>query len=187
MKNISSKRLIRDTMMLAILIVLAYVAIPTPWGVPIVLQNFVVMLIGLVLKKWDALAVVSVYLLMGAVGLPVFAGGAGGFVHLISISGGYLIAYPFVVFLIGWSMELFNKSSFSTNGGKKFIFSLFVTFLFGVLMTNFIFGAIGMTVFAQLPYKTAFVIQFGFIGVSTVKAVVAAIIYSRLPKSVLND
>lgn len=77
----------------------AYVAIPVG-PVPIVLQNFFVFLTGLLLgRKWG-LASIGIYLLAGALGLPVFAGGAGGIGRMVGPTGGYLWAYPVAVFLI---------------------------------------------------------------------------------------
>ena len=78
----------------------AFVAIPIG-PVPIVLQNMFVFLAGLLLGSRWGMASVAVYLLAGACGLPVFAGGLGGIGRLIGPTGGYLIGYLPTVFLIG--------------------------------------------------------------------------------------
>jgi biotin transport system substrate-specific component len=78
----------------------AFLAIPIG-PVPIVLQNMFVYLAGLLLGGRWGLASVGVYLLAGACGLPVFAGGLGGISRLIGPTGGYLIGYLPAVFLIG--------------------------------------------------------------------------------------
>ena len=78
----------------------AFLAIPIG-PVPIVLQNMFVYLAGLLLGGRWGLASVGVYLLAGACGLPVFAGGLGGIGRLIGPTGGYLIGYLPTVFLIG--------------------------------------------------------------------------------------
>lgn len=70
--------------------------------VPIVLQNMFVFLAGLVLGVRGGLAAVAVYLLAGALGLPVFAGGSGGLGRFIGPTGGYLLGYLPAVVLIGW-------------------------------------------------------------------------------------
>jgi biotin transport system substrate-specific component len=78
----------------------AYMAIPIG-PVPIVLQNMFVFLAGLLLgSRWGA-ASVAVYLLAGIVGLPVFAGGTGGIGRIFGPTGGFLLGYLPVVFLIG--------------------------------------------------------------------------------------
>jgi len=69
--------------------------------VPVTLQTLGVMLAGLVLgARLGALAVL-VYLAIGAVGVPVFAGGAAGLAQFAGPTGGYLIAFPVGAFVIG--------------------------------------------------------------------------------------
>ena len=82
----------------------AYIAIPIG-PVPIVLQNLFVYLMGLLLGFRWGLAGIGAYLLAGAVGLPVFAGGKGGLGHLIGPTGGYLIGYVPAVAVIGLITE----------------------------------------------------------------------------------
>jgi biotin transport system substrate-specific component len=78
----------------------SFLAIPIG-PVPIVLQNMFVYLAGLLLGGRWGLASVGVYLLAGACGLPVFAGGLGGIGRFIGPTGGYLIGYLPAVFIIG--------------------------------------------------------------------------------------
>jgi biotin transport system substrate-specific component len=70
------------------------VAIPVG-PVPITLQTFVVVLAALLLPPMWAGAAMGVYLLLGAVGVPVFAGGTGGLGILIGPTGGYLWGFAF--------------------------------------------------------------------------------------------
>ena len=78
----------------------AFVAVPIG-PVPIVVQNMFVFLAGLLLGTRWGLASVGVYLLAGACGLPVFAGGLGGIGRIVGPTGGYLIGYLPTVYLIG--------------------------------------------------------------------------------------
>ena len=84
----------------ALMAVGAYIAIPIG-PVPIVLQNMFVFLAGILLGSRWGLASVAVYLLAGACGLPVFAGGLGGIGRIIGPTGGYLLGYLAVVYIIG--------------------------------------------------------------------------------------
>jgi biotin transport system substrate-specific component len=78
----------------------AYLSIPIG-PVPIVLQNMVVFLAGLLLgARWGA-AAVGLYLLAGACGLPVFAGGTGGIGRFAGPTGGFLVGYLPAVALTG--------------------------------------------------------------------------------------
>lgn len=96
-------RAIRSTVLsagfTALIAIGAYIAIPLG-PVPIVLQNLFIMLTGLMLGIPAALSTVAVYLLLGAIGLPIFAGGTGGIGHFAGPTGGYLLAYLPAVFLI---------------------------------------------------------------------------------------
>ncbi len=82
----------------------AHVAVPlyfTP--VPLTLQPFAVLLLGLLLTPRLAAATLGAYLLEGAVGLPVFSpglAGVSGLAHLLGPTGGYLLVYPAAAFLI---------------------------------------------------------------------------------------
>jgi len=81
----------------------AHVSIPlwfTP--VPVTLQPFAVLLLGLLLSPWLAAATMVAYLLEGAAGLPVFSPvGAATFLHLFGPTAGYLLSYPAVAWLTG--------------------------------------------------------------------------------------
>lgn len=87
---------VRSMIFTAIMAALICIAAPfsVPIGlVPISLATFAVYLAGGLLgAKRGALAVV-VYILIGAVGLPVFSGFAGGFAKLLGVTGGYIIGY----------------------------------------------------------------------------------------------
>ena len=82
----------------------AYLAIPIG-PVPIVLQNLFVMLTGILPGPRWGTASVSVYLLAGLCGLPVFAGGTGGVGRLFGPTGGYLMGFVPAVFITGWLSE----------------------------------------------------------------------------------
>jgi len=86
----------------------AFLAIPVG-PVPIVLQNMFVFLAGLLLGSRWGIASVAVYLLTGACGLPVFAGGLGGIGRIVGPTGGYLIGYLPAVFIAGYISEKTDK------------------------------------------------------------------------------
>ena len=75
--------------------VAARIAIPLPWTpVPVTGQTFAVLLTGMVLGSRRGALALALYLAEGAVGLPVFAGGAAGPAALLGPTGGYLLAFP---------------------------------------------------------------------------------------------
>ena len=75
--------------------------IPLPGGVPMTLQTLVIALAGLVLgPKHGAMATVT-YVLLGAVGLPVFAGFRGGIGIILGYTGGFILSFPLLALLAG--------------------------------------------------------------------------------------
>ncbi|HZO71641.1 MAG TPA: biotin transporter BioY [Ktedonobacteraceae bacterium] len=101
-----SLNLLRDTGLVlgfsAFLALCAQVSFHIPFTpVPITLQTLAVLLTGAVLGSKRGAMAMLVYLAEGAVGLPVFAGGTGGFIHLVGFTGGYLWSYPIAAFVVG--------------------------------------------------------------------------------------
>jgi biotin transport system substrate-specific component len=101
----------------ALVAISAHVSIPlgfTP--VPITLQPFAVLLLGLLLAPGISFAALSLYLLEGAAGLPVFSPhGLGGTAQLFGPTGGYLMAAPIAAALAG---------TIYRNGKQKFLFAI---------------------------------------------------------------
>ncbi len=74
--------------------------------VPLTLQNFGVLLVGLLLGSRRGFAALALYLVEGASGMPVFSpAGPGGIAQMIGPTGGFLMAYPLVAFTAGWIYE----------------------------------------------------------------------------------
>jgi len=90
----------------------AHITIPLPGTpVPLTVQNFGVLLVGLLLGSKRGFAALTVYLAEGAIGMPVFSPmGPGGIAHLLGPTGGFLLAYPLVAWLAGYVMERGRKS-----------------------------------------------------------------------------
>ena len=86
--------------------------------VPIVLQNLFVLLAGLLLGSRWGLASVGIYLLAGAIGLPVFAGGTGGIGRIFGPTGGYLLSYLPAVYILGMIAEKGEKKE------KRIVFDI---------------------------------------------------------------
>jgi biotin transport system substrate-specific component len=97
---VSLRMMVYASLMAALTAAGAYIAIPIG-PVPIVLQNLFVFLSGLLLGPRWGTASVGIYLLAGALGLPVFAGGVGGIGHFAGPTGGYLLGYLPAVYVIG--------------------------------------------------------------------------------------
>ncbi len=78
--------------------------------VPIATQNSAVLLIAAMLGSRRGTAAVLAFLAQGAMGLPVFSNGVGGFHHFFGPTGGYLIGYAVAAFVVGLIAEKSQKS-----------------------------------------------------------------------------
>jgi biotin transport system substrate-specific component len=73
----------------------AQFSVPVPLSpVPMTLQPLAVLAVGGLLGAAGGAAALALYLALGIMGLPVFAGGAAGMIHLLGPTGGYLLAFP---------------------------------------------------------------------------------------------
>jgi biotin transport system substrate-specific component len=106
--------------------------------VPVTLQTLGVLLTGATLGSRRGGMSLLIYLAEGAAGMPVFAGGAGGFIRLLGPTGGYLLAYPIAAYVTGWLCERGLDRSFRTSvlamlPGSFIIYALGVPWLGFVL------------------------------------------------------
>ena len=106
----------------------ARVTLPLPFTpVPLTLQNFAVLVVGLALGPRRAFAALTLYLLEGAAGLPVFNPiGPGGIVQMIGPTGGYLMAYPIVAFVAGLAAgeaKNFVRTLMASTGAELLLFA----------------------------------------------------------------
>jgi len=130
-----------------LLAVCAHLAVPlwfTP--VPLTVQPFAVLLLGLLLSPRLAFATLAAYLVEGAMGLPVFAPSPAisGVAHLVGPTGGYLIAYPLAACLI---------SSLRLRMRPRFI-NTFIVAAAGDLLI-LLCGALWLAVFSHSSLRNA--------------------------------
>ena len=142
----------------------AQLAIPL-WPVPITMQTLAVLLVGSTLGATRGAASMALYLVLGAVGLPIYSDASSGFGVLFGSSGGYIVGFVFAAALTGWLAQL--------NWDKKFLGAA-VSFLAGTVVT-FVFGLIGLSL--ALGGTLAQTLEWGlypFIIGGIVKAAIAA-------------
>lgn len=123
----------------------AHVSIPLPFTpVPLTLQNFAVLLVGLMLGPAAGFSALALYLAEGALGLPVFnPQGVGGLAHMFGPTGGYLLSYPFAAAAASWVFRSLRLNSAYARA-----------VIAGVVATLLIFTC-GSLWFAQLLHLSA--------------------------------
>ncbi|EOH98985.1 hypothetical protein UAY_02254 [Enterococcus moraviensis ATCC BAA-383] len=173
-----TKDITKIAIMISIIIVLGFFP-PIPISllpVPIVIQNAGFMLAGLLLGKKNGTIATLLFLLLVAIGFPILAGGRGGMTVFFSITAGYLYAYPFATFLIGWLSEKFNPNNQNTA------YAFGITFLFGALFIDFC-GAVGVSILSDVSLSKSLIASLAFIPGDTIKAFLTAVIAKRISKS----
>lgn len=97
-----ASRVIRIALGALVVAASAQVIVPLPFTpVPFTLQPLAVLAVGGLLGAADGAGALVLYLALGALGLPVFAGGGGGLLRLIGPTGGYLLAFPIAAAVTG--------------------------------------------------------------------------------------
>lgn len=97
--KVTTKSLTQAALFTALIAILAQIQIPTP-PIPFSFTVFAVVLTGAVLRPRQAFLSVLAYLLLGAFGLPVFAGMQGGVGVLFGLTGGFKLSYPLMALLV---------------------------------------------------------------------------------------
>lgn len=155
MKNKTAVSLLTTAALMAALIcALGPLAVPIGL-VPVTLATLVLYLTVYLLGMKGATVSVLVYLLLGAVGMPVFSGYQGGLAKLVGPTGGYLVGYIFLTLLSGWIMELGQRKILWTVVGM--IVGTAVLYAFGtawfVLMMQCELGyALSVCVMPFIPF-----------------------------------
>lgn len=102
------------------------------WPVPITGQTLAVLLVGSALGARRGALSMALYVLLGVVGLPVFADGTAGPGVLVGPSGGYVVGFIAAAAVVGWVAERFGDRRF-TAALLSFVLGTVVTFAVGMV------------------------------------------------------
>lgn len=177
LKDLSVKSMTYSALFTALIGVSSYIIIPLPFSpVPITAQSLAVMAAALILSTKETLLAVAVFLFLGAVGVPVFAGGRAGFGVVFGPSGGYLIG-----FLVGGLIiNLLAKNS------SKF-WQLLAAVVTGGIIVVHLLGFIWLSYSAGISLKEAFFIgSLPFITGDLIKAAAASYLALRIRQNYKN-
>ncbi len=177
MRPSKTRDLTRVAMFTALMCVLAYLFFHLPISpVAISAQTFGVMLVGLVLEPNLAALSQAIYILLGALGLPVFAGGASGIGILIGPRGGYLWG-----FIVGaYATATVIQKAEKTGKPIPLLMLAFASLIGGVIIVYAI-GVLQLAIVAELPFRTAFAVGvLPFIPGDLAKVITASLIARRL-------
>lgn len=154
----------------AIIVVMAQISIPMPLGVPMTMQTFAITFIAIVLGAKNSAIASLIYVLLGSIGIPVFANFSGGFDKVIGPTGGFIISFPIMALIIGLGMDYYMKNK------KKSIIPMIVGILGGTIL-NYIIGILWFCFAMNSSFKVGFeACVLPFIPTAILKAILAVIV-----------
>ena len=146
-------------------------------GVPITLQIFGIYLAGAVLGARRGFLATLLYLVVGAAGLPIFAGGTSGIAPFTGVTGGYLLAFPFAALIVGLAVERARRRNVAVTAG--------VVLAGGVVagVVVWIVGATGIALYADTPWLSTVKASFAYVPADLVKLAVAAVVAAAVHRA----
>ena len=182
MTNNKVQRLAIIAISTAFLAVASQLTIPLPL-VPLTLQTLAVGIIATLLKPLDSILAICLYLVLGAIGVPVFAGGAAGFGVILGPTGGFLIGF----LLQSQQDSRLGQTAFMVKStrGKLILYS--AANIIGAAWCLAL-GTIWLSLVARLSLQVAFKSGFlPFIIPGLVKAILAAFIGYALRRALKTN
>lgn len=165
-----------------LIIIGSYLALPIG-PVPVVLTNFFIMLIGLLLGWKRALLAVITYILLGAVGLPVFSSGRGGLAHIFGLTGGFIFSYIPLAFLTGLASDKGRVIKLLTS-----VFASILVYVIGVPWALYVYNTVIAPANDKQLWDLATALKYTAIPflLPNIAKIVAAVFLSELLKPVLK-
>ena len=175
--KISTKDLILCSLFAAIIAILSQVSITLPFTtVPFTMQILAVSITGLILGCKLSTISVLIYLLLGCIGIPVFAQFSGGIGVLFGPTGGYLLGLPLMTYIIGLAKD---KSLSNIAIFLSLILGLIVVYITGTLMFSSITGN---TIYQSILYCVV-----PFVLVDLIKLILSYIIGTTILKKIPSN
>ncbi len=160
----------------AIICIVAPLSFPLPSGIPMTLQTFVITIAAIVLgAKCGAIATL-IYVLLGAIGLPVFSNFTGGWQTIVGPTGGFILSFPIMAYLIGLGIDY----------RSRYKFSLFLGILLGNVV-NLILGTIVFCFLGKISFLTGITTcVLPFLPITIIKMVLAFIIGLKVKRRIVD-
>jgi biotin transport system substrate-specific component len=142
--------------------------------VPFTFQVLAVCLVAFLFDGRTAGLATGLYVLLGALGLPIFSGGKSGAAVLAGPTGGYLIGFILAGFIAGW---LSHRSHSAIRAGQatRAVVSMLLAGLVGLVVIHAA-GVVGLMFAVNLPLGKAIAVTAAFIPLDIVKMIIAAVI-----------
>jgi biotin transport system substrate-specific component len=147
-------------------------------GVPITLQTFGVMLAGCVLGPLRGFLAVSLYLALGAIGLPVFAEHSSGLAAFTSVSAGYLWSFPLAALVAGLMVKYV-----AGERGKTRALVVFFCSITGSILVIHPMGIAGLMLYLGISFEAALKIDSVFWVGDLLKTALVALVAAEVHRA----
>lgn len=149
----------------AIICIIAPLSIPMPLSVPMTLQTFIITLVTMILGAKRGTTATFIYIVLGSFGLPIFSNFTGGWQILIGPTGGFILSFPLMAYIIGHSPNILG--------------------LIGAQICNFVCGIV---MFCIITKSSLFVglttCVVPFIPITIIKAYLAYLVGTKIRKRI---
>ena len=156
--------------------VVSQLSVPMPYGVPMTLQTFVIPFAGVVLGAKNGTVSTLIYVVLGAIGVPVFAGYMGGPGTLFGMTGGFILSFPLMALAAG------------VGEGKNNAIWWLVSGLVAGALLNYICGMLWFSFVMSVDLKAAFAAcVLPFIPTSIIKIVLVAVLGRQIKRALAGS
>lgn len=163
-QKLSTRSMAQISLATALIIVVSQLSIPMPYGVPITGQTLIIPLVAIVFGEKKGVIASLLYLVIGSVGLPVFAGFTSGTSIVFGPTGGFLLSFPLMAFAAGYG-EKKNHLYFGLVCG------IIINFVFGMVMYSSVTNSSIAVAFTAcvLPFIPTSIVKIIFVGIVSKK------------------
>lgn len=177
-----TERLVLVALFAALTWVGAYIRVPILPEVPFTLQTLMVVMAGLILGPRYALYSQGLYVLMGLIGIPVFAGGAGGPGYVLQPTFGFILGFLLAGVLVGWvgktGRPSFFRSLIAALVGMAAIYAVGLPYLYLIKL---------LLLHTAVPFWGLVVAMIPFMVGDLVKSLVAAAVAPAVLERVKDE
>lgn len=172
--KLTTKEIIVCGLFASITAVLSQISIPLPFTtVPITMQVFAVMLTGLLLGPKLGTISQVIYVLLGSIGIPVFAQMSGGMGIVLGPTGGFILSFPLLALIVGYFAKKYKSKPM-----------VFVGMIVGVLV-NYLVGTLQFCFVTNMNFMAGLMAcVVPFVAVDILKIILAYIIGTSINKRI---
>lgn len=174
-KKLSTREITTIGIFTALIIIIGQISIPMPYGVPMTLQTFIIPLAGIVLGARKGFIATLIYVFLGLIGLPVFAGFTGGIGIVLGPTGGFILSFPIMALAAGIGSNKNNKLGILSG----LLIGVLINYISGMIMFSFVTSSTIVMAFT--------VCVLPFIPTQILKIILLVLVGERMKMALLKE